>query len=68
MSVRHDKETAPEPAWTTSSYSTGNGGECVEVAAIAEAVLVRDSKRPAAARLSFGSDAWTDFVRMAAGH
>ncbi|MFF1604235.1 DUF397 domain-containing protein [Streptomyces mirabilis] len=57
----------PGTAWIKSSYSTGNGGECVEVAAIAEAVLVRDSKRPAAARLSFGSQAWAGFVRMAAG-
>ncbi|MFC8002108.1 DUF397 domain-containing protein [Streptomyces olivaceus] len=32
----------------------------------AEAVLVRDSKQPAAARLAIGADAWGGFVRMAA--
>ncbi|MEU4047996.1 DUF397 domain-containing protein [Streptomyces olivaceus] len=32
----------------------------------AEAVLVRDSKQPAAARLAIGADAWAGFVRMAA--
>ena len=34
--------------WRTSSYSGGNGGECVQVAATpsAERVLVRDSKDP----------------------
>jgi Domain of unknown function (DUF397) len=34
--------------WRTSSYSGGNGGECVQVAATPSAgrVLVRDSKDP----------------------
>ena len=30
--------------WHTSSYSTGSGGECVEVALTAVGVRVRDSK------------------------
>ncbi|MFJ9356953.1 DUF397 domain-containing protein [Streptomyces mirabilis] len=30
--------------WRTSSYSTGSGGECVEVAPTAIGVHVRDSK------------------------
>ncbi|MEU8125462.1 DUF397 domain-containing protein [Spirillospora sp. NPDC049024] len=32
--------------WRKSSYSGGTGGECVEVAAGAGCVLVRDSKDP----------------------
>ncbi|WP_406724253.1 DUF397 domain-containing protein [Streptomyces sp. GD-15H] len=56
-----------EVAWARSSYSTGGGGECVEVAATPGAVLIRDSKQPAAARLAVGADAWVGFVRMAAG-
>ncbi|MFE9975793.1 DUF397 domain-containing protein [Streptomyces hirsutus] len=36
-----------ELAWFTSSYSSGAGGECVEVAVDAAAVHVRDSKRVA---------------------
>jgi hypothetical protein len=32
--------------WRKSSYSGGSGGECVEVAAVAGRVLVRDSKSP----------------------
>ncbi|MDQ0810004.1 hypothetical protein QFZ63_001718 [Streptomyces sp. B3I7] len=67
MSVQHSKTAVPEAAWIKSSYSTGNGGECVEVAATPAAVLVRDSKRPAAARLAFGAGAWAGFVEMAAG-
>ncbi|NEB09173.1 DUF397 domain-containing protein [Streptomyces coelicoflavus] len=67
MSVQRAKAAVPEAAWVKSSYSTGNGGECVEVAATTEAVLVRDSKQPAAAHLAVGPDAWDGFVRMAAG-
>ncbi|MCH0563488.1 MULTISPECIES: DUF397 domain-containing protein [unclassified Streptomyces] len=67
MSVQHSKTAVPEAAWIKSSYSTGNGGECVEVAAARETVLVRDSKRRAGDRLVFGAAAWAGFVRMAAG-
>ncbi|MFK4146608.1 DUF397 domain-containing protein [Streptomyces sp. NPDC004065] len=66
MSVQPSKAAVPEAAWIKSSYSTGNGGECVEVAAAPGAVLVRDSKQPAQARLAFGPEAWNGFVRMAA--
>ena len=66
MSVQHSKAAVPEAAWTKSSYSTGNGGECVEVAAVSGAILVRDSKRPSVARIAFNLEAWADFLRMAA--
>ncbi|MCX4570321.1 DUF397 domain-containing protein [Streptomyces albogriseolus] len=65
MSVR-TAHAVPEAAWRKSSYSTGGGGECLEVADVPGAVLVRDSKRPEEARLAIGTEAWTDFVRMAA--
>ncbi|MBG7698558.1 DUF397 domain-containing protein [Streptomyces sp. MC1] len=55
-------------SWRKSSYSGAEGGECIEVAETSEAVWVRDSKRPAEAKLSFGSEAWADFLRMAAGN
>ncbi|GHH95054.1 DUF397 domain-containing protein [Streptomyces capillispiralis] len=67
MSVQHSKAAVPEAAWVKSSYSTGNGGECLEVAALPGAVLVRDSKRPTMAKLAIGPAAWDDFLRMAAG-
>ncbi|MFC9910174.1 DUF397 domain-containing protein [Streptomyces sp. NPDC127197] len=66
MSVRI-AHAVPEVAWRKSSYSTGGGGECLEVAAVPGAVLVRDSKRPEGERLAVGAAAWTDFVRLAAG-
>jgi hypothetical protein len=33
-------------SWRTSSYSSGGGNQCVEVAALTAAVAVRDSKDP----------------------
>ncbi|WP_203994464.1 DUF397 domain-containing protein [Micromonospora lutea] len=47
--------------WRTSSRS-GGSGECVEVAAFADAVGVRDSKDRQGAELSFGATSWTGFV------
>ncbi|CAL9478724.1 hypothetical protein SUDANB145_02980 [Streptomyces sp. enrichment culture] len=52
--------------WAKSSYSAGNGGDCVEVASTDSAVLIRDSKQPSETILSVGVDEWAAFVRMAA--
>ncbi|MFD4256299.1 DUF397 domain-containing protein [Streptomyces sp. NPDC058534] len=50
-----------ELAWFTSSYSSGAGGECIEVAMEAAAVHVRDSKRVAQGGpvLKVSSGAWS---------
>ena len=48
-------------AWRKSSYSGGNGGQCVEVAAPG-GVLVRDTKDRAGAVLAFAPDAWRKFA------
>lgn len=48
--------------WRTSSHSDQHGGECVEVAALAPAVAVRDSKDPDGPRLAFGSAVWRTFA------
>jgi Domain of unknown function (DUF397) len=48
-------------AWRKSSYSGGNGGECVEVAASGR-VLVRDTNDRAGAVLAFTPDAWRAFA------
>ncbi|MEU6760350.1 DUF397 domain-containing protein [Streptomyces sp. NPDC046685] len=56
-----------EVAWTKSSYSASDSNECVEVAVVPEAVLVRDSKDVDGGRLAVAPDAWTGFVRYAAG-
>ncbi|WP_037910714.1 DUF397 domain-containing protein [Actinacidiphila yeochonensis] len=50
-------------AWRKSSYSNGNGGDCVEVAdGFAGAVPVRDSKDPQGPALVFSAEAWASFV------
>ncbi|GAA0595994.1 DUF397 domain-containing protein [Actinomadura livida] len=48
--------------WRKSSRSGHQGGECVEVAALAPAVAVRDSKDPDGPRLAFGAAAWRVFA------
>jgi hypothetical protein len=56
------------PTFTKSSYSGGDGGQCVEVAlGLAGAVPVRDSKAPDRAVLSFPAAGWTSFVRSVRG-
>ena len=39
-----------------------SGGQCVEVAKVADRFLIRDSKEPEAATLSFSADEWQAFV------
>jgi hypothetical protein len=47
--------------WRKSSYSIANGA-CVEAAAAASAVLVRDTVSLAGGRLRFPPRAWREFV------
>ncbi len=50
-------------AWRTSSCSSANGGQCVEVAAnLPGAVAVRDSKDPAGPALAFTPQQWAAFT------
>jgi hypothetical protein len=65
MTVHGAGPQVPESAWFKSSYSTGNGGECVEVAAGGTAILVRDSKVVDGPMLAVSPEAWNGFVRMA---
>jgi hypothetical protein len=49
--------------WRKSSYSNGNGGQCVEVARnLPGTVAVRDSKNPRATALAFPPSAWRAFL------
>ncbi|WP_438874624.1 DUF397 domain-containing protein [Streptomyces virginiae] len=52
-------------AWFKSSYSAGDGGECVEVANAVGSVHVRDSKNKAGAMLSVDAQQWATFVAFA---
>lgn len=62
-----------ELTWQKSSYSGQNGGDCIEVAVLAQAdpagacqVLVRDSKNKAGPQLAFPVATWISFVAAAA--
>ncbi|MGW6396762.1 DUF397 domain-containing protein [Streptomyces sp. NPDC055134] len=57
-----------ELTWFKSSYSAGNGGECVEVASRLGLTYVRDSKDKAGPIVSLTATAWTEFVGFAARH
>ncbi|MGP2437612.1 DUF397 domain-containing protein [Streptomyces sp. JW3] len=68
MNAQKLVKPVPESAWFKSSYSTGSGGECIEVAATPGSgrVHVRDSKDTAHAALTVQPTAWTAFVGFAA--
>jgi hypothetical protein len=48
--------------WRTASYSGANGGECVEVANAADAVMVRDTKNRNGQTLSVPASVWRAFI------
>jgi predicted secreted Zn-dependent protease len=49
--------------WRKSSYSSGNGGACVEVARnLPNIVAVRDSKNPEETALVFTQQEWRAFL------
>ncbi|MEU9888355.1 DUF397 domain-containing protein [Sphaerisporangium sp. NPDC051011] len=50
--------------WVKSSYSGGNGGDCVELAAVPGAgMAIRDSKRPHGPVLCLTAAEWDAFRR-----
>ncbi|MFF6814639.1 DUF397 domain-containing protein [Streptomyces sp. NPDC012403] len=55
-------------AWFKSSYSAGDGGECVEVASGSGVLHVRDSKDKVGPMISLTPGAWTQFIGFAARH
>ncbi|MFF0090381.1 DUF397 domain-containing protein [Streptomyces canus] len=48
-------------AWFKSSYSDGEGGECLEVAVTPHTIHLRDSKHPAPT-LQVTPSAWSAFL------
>ena len=49
--------------WRKSTYSDGNGGECVELASDNGAILVRDTTDRDGGTLTFTPAAWQEFTR-----
>jgi hypothetical protein len=56
----------PPMRWVRSTYSSGDGGQCVEWAPVYAAahgvVPVRDSKDPEGSRLGVSVSSWAGFV------
>jgi len=59
--------TTPQLSWFKSSYSGGDGDNCVEVALRPEAVHIRDSKDKGIRFLVVAPTTWTAFTALAAG-
>ncbi|MGY0058981.1 DUF397 domain-containing protein [Streptomyces sp. LZ34] len=53
---------SPATVWFKSSYSGGEGNECVEVADLRAHIGVRDSKNTDGAVLAFSTDAFASFL------
>jgi hypothetical protein len=52
--------------WRKSTYSGGNGGNCVEVASTSKPLIaVRDSKDPNGPELAFTLRDWQSFIQHA---
>ncbi|MER7203016.1 DUF397 domain-containing protein [Streptomyces sp. CB01635] len=68
MTGKSSAWAASDLTWFKSSYSSsGDGNDCVEVAATPGTVHVRDSKNAQAACFSVTAEAWADFVTYASG-
>jgi hypothetical protein len=51
------------PSWRKSSYSSGNGGQCVEAGRVPDAVLVRDTQdKGLGPVLRVSPGAWQEFL------
>ncbi|MEH0633263.1 DUF397 domain-containing protein [Streptomyces bottropensis] len=65
MRAVESEQALPQLVWRKSSYSSEEGGQCVEVATCSHTVYVQDSKDTARPRLVVGPDAWAVFVGYA---
>lgn len=48
--------------WRKSTYSSANGGDCVETASTDGVILVRDTTNRAGAVLTLTAGAWASFT------
>ncbi|MFE6763018.1 DUF397 domain-containing protein [Streptomyces sp. NPDC057689] len=58
-------KTTDDMNWFKSSYSGGDGDNCVEIALRSTTVHVRDSKDTTLPSLSASAAAWSDFTAYA---
>ncbi|MFC8431531.1 DUF397 domain-containing protein [Streptomyces sp. NPDC057253] len=48
--------------WFKSTYSSSEGGQCLEVAVSPQAIHIRDSKHPEKTALQVSPTTWTTFT------
>ncbi|MFE7897645.1 DUF397 domain-containing protein [Streptomyces sp. NPDC057424] len=53
--------------WFKPSYSSGEGGACVEMAAHPAAIHIRDSTTPSTPHLTIAPATWTAFLSTLGG-
>ncbi|GGW88335.1 DUF397 domain-containing protein [Streptomyces noursei] len=68
MNVDTTTQDPYQLTWTKSSYSSEEGGECVEVATDLATVHIRDSKDVTQCALTASPAAWSAFVGFAIAH
>ncbi|MFF2812003.1 DUF397 domain-containing protein [Streptomyces sp. NPDC058000] len=68
MNVDTTMQDPYQLAWVKSSYSSEEGGECVEFATGASTVYIRDSKDITRSAVTAPPSAWTAFVDFAITH
>ncbi|WP_413799360.1 DUF397 domain-containing protein [Streptomyces iranensis] len=60
----------PRIGWVKSTYSNGDGGNCIEWApefSTADMIPVRDSKIPGGPALLFSASSWSSFISAVKG-
>ncbi|MET7321916.1 DUF397 domain-containing protein [Streptomyces sp. NPDC005549] len=62
MSTAESSAVASDLTWFKSSYSGTEGGQCLEIAAGTQAVLVRDSKAVPGPVIRVSREAWAGFI------
>ncbi|MFJ3713442.1 DUF397 domain-containing protein [Streptomyces sp. NPDC090053] len=68
--TKHNASHAEGPGvldWHKSSYSSGDTGNCVEVATAPASTHIRDSKDTTIAPVIVGNPAWAAFLNMVEG-
>ncbi|AYC39352.1 DUF397 domain-containing protein [Streptomyces griseorubiginosus] len=60
--------TIEKLTWFKSSYSDGEGGQCLEVAVTPHTIHLRDSKHPTGPHLTLSPTAWSAFVSPYCGN
>ncbi|MGW4027918.1 DUF397 domain-containing protein [Streptomyces sp. NPDC004838] len=68
MKMMQATERDEQLRWHKSSYSGSGGGNCVEVAAGADVIHIRDSKNHGGPIVTLSSRSWAAFLAYTGNH